>query len=160
MPRNKNKLMTKKILIPFLALIVAYVGLFDTAHAFSIGGLVSSAMSFIGGLFGGGGGGIGGGGMPAVSNGGILPGPASAGDGITYVSDRLLPRVTNWVLAVVMSASVGVVIIGGLMYIFSGGDSEMKNKARDTIVWAIGGMVVAMLAYTIVRIVISINFLA
>ena len=140
--------------------LVSTTMLFDTAHAFGLGSLFSSAMSFFGGLFGGGGGGIGGGSMPAVSNGGILPGPSSGGDGITYVSDRLLPRITNWVLAVIMSASVAVVIVGGLMYVFSGGDSEMKNKARETIVWAILGMVVAMFAYTIVKIVININFLA
>ena len=103
---------------------------------------------------------FGGGGIPAVSNGGILPGPGSANDGITYVSDRLIPRITNWVVALVMSGSVAVVIVGGLMYVISGGDPEKKEKARNTIVWAIGGMVISMLAYTIVKIIININFLA
>lgn len=153
--------MLKKFCPPLLALALVVAIVPDTAHAFSLGSAFGAAMSFFGGLFGGGGGGgLGGGALPAVSNGGILPGPASAGDGITYVSDRMLPRITNWVLAVIMSASVAVVMIGGLMYVFSGGDTEIKNKARETIVWAILGMVISMFAYTIVKIVININFLA
>lgn len=152
--------MRKNTILLMLVGLLSSTMLFDTAHAIGLGGMFGAAMNFFSGLFGGGGGGLGGGSLPAVSNGGILPGPSSAGDGITYVSDRLLPRITNWALALIMSASVAVVIVGGLMYVFSGGDTEIKAKARETIVWAILGMIVAMFAYTIVKIVININFLA
>ncbi len=96
--------------------------------------------------------------VPPVSNGGILPGPSSASGGVSYILNNFLPAITNWVVAAIMSAAVIVVIIGGLMYIFSGGDSEMQKKARSTIIWGIVGMVLAILSYTIVKLIIFINF--
>jgi hypothetical protein len=60
----------------------------------------------------------------------------------------------------VMTLLVGVVavimiIIGGFKYITSGGDSSRIASAKDTILFAIIGLVVVVLAQVIVRFVIS-----
>jgi len=96
--------------------------------------------------------------VPPVSNGGILPGPSSAAGGLSYVLNNLLPAISNWVVAVIMASAVIVVIIGGIMYVFSAGEQETQKKARDTITWGIVGMVLAILSYTVVKIIVFINF--
>lgn len=104
--------------------------------------------------------GISGGGIPpGVANGGILPGPGSASGGVVYVRDLLLPKITNFIVSVILAGSVVVFIIAGLMYMVGGGDQELQNKARETVVWASIGTVLAILSYVIVRIIININFL-
>ena len=104
--------------------------------------------------------GLSGGGIPpGVANGGILPGPGSASGGVIYVRDLLLPKITNFIVSVILAGSVVVFIIAGLMYMVGGGDQEMQNKARETVVWASIGTALAILSYVIVRIIININFL-
>lgn len=51
--------------------------------------------------------------------------------------------------------SVLVIIIGGIRYITSGGDQAGITAAKNTILYAVIGLIVAMLAYSIVHFVIS-----
>jgi hypothetical protein len=51
--------------------------------------------------------------------------------------------------------SVLVIIVGGIRYITSGGDQAGITAAKNTILYAVIGLVVAMLAYSIVHFVIS-----
>jgi len=46
-----------------------------------------------------------------------------------------------------------------LMYLIGGGNQELQTKARETIIWGILGMVITVISYSIVRIVITINYL-
>jgi ABC-type Na+ efflux pump permease subunit len=48
-----------------------------------------------------------------------------------------------------------MLIIGGLRYVVSGGDSSAVQNAKNTILYAIVGIVVAILAYAVVNFVIS-----
>lgn len=57
----------------------------------------------------------------------------------------------NTLLFIVGIASVIVIIIGGLRYILSGGNSASINSAKDTILYAVIGIVVALLGYAIVN---------
>lgn len=132
----------------------------------SIGAAVQSGTSLISsiqGLFGGGSGGGAGAavasGVPTVSNGGLLPGPENAAFGVSYFRDVFLPNITNWVVAVVLAGSVIVLTVGGIMYLVGGGNQELQTKARETITWGIIGMVITVVAYALVRIVITINYL-
>jgi len=132
----------------------------------SIGAAVQAGTSLISsvqGLFGGGSGGGAGAsvasGVPTVSNGGILPGPENAAFGVSYFRDVFLPNITNWVVAVVLAGSVIVLIVGGIMYLVGGGNQELQTKARETIIWGMIGTVVTVVAYALVRIVITINYL-
>lgn len=51
--------------------------------------------------------------------------------------------------------TVGLVIYGGFMYVISNGDSSKVKKAKDTIVYAIIGLIVVLLAFAITSIVVK-----
>lgn len=51
--------------------------------------------------------------------------------------------------------AVLMIIIGGIRYTISNGDQSQITSAKNTILYAIVGLVVAMLAYAIVHFVIS-----
>lgn len=63
--------------------------------------------------------------------------------------------VINILSIVVGVIAVIMIIIGGLRYITSGGDSNNTKGAKDTILYAIIGLVVVALAQGIVRFVLS-----
>ena len=52
-------------------------------------------------------------------------------------------------------AAVIMIIIGGLRYIISGGDSNSTSGAKNTIIYALVGLVVAVLAQALVRFVLE-----
>lgn len=64
-------------------------------------------------------------------------------------------RITNTVLFAVGIISVIMLIYGGLRYIISGGDSKKVTDAKNTIMYAIIGLIIAILSYAIVNFVIS-----
>ena len=63
--------------------------------------------------------------------------------------------ITNVMLYLIGAISVIMLIIGGLRYVVSGGDSSAVQNAKNTILYAIVGIVVAILAYAVVNFVIS-----
>jgi len=78
----------------------------------------------------------------------------SSSTGDSTVKD-LIKRVINifsWIAGIV---SVFMVIFGGFKYITSGGDSAGITSAKNTILYAIIGLVVVALAQVIVRFVIG-----
>ncbi|MBR3320141.1 hypothetical protein IKG20_02445 [Candidatus Saccharibacteria bacterium] len=64
-------------------------------------------------------------------------------------------EIINAVLYVVGILAVVMVIIGGVQYTTSGGDSAAVTKAKNTILYGIIGLVIAVLAYAIVNFVIG-----
>lgn len=64
-------------------------------------------------------------------------------------------QVTNTVLYIVGIIAVIMLIIGGIKYVISGGDSKKVTDAKNTILYAIIGLVIAFLSYAIVNFVIS-----
>lgn len=63
--------------------------------------------------------------------------------------------VTNTMLFVIGVVAVIMLIVGGFRYIFSGGNSQNTTAAKDTILYAVVGIVVALLAYAIVNFVLG-----
>ena len=63
--------------------------------------------------------------------------------------------ITNVLLFIIGAISVIVLIIGGIRYVVSGGDSAAVTSAKNTILYAIVGIVVAILAYALVNFVIG-----
>jgi hypothetical protein len=61
----------------------------------------------------------------------------------------------NTLLFVVGVASVIVLIVGGLRFILAGGNASSVASARDSILYAVIGIVVALLAYAIVNFVLG-----
>ena len=63
--------------------------------------------------------------------------------------------IINTVLYVVGVLTVVMVIIGGVQYTTSGGDQAAVTKAKNTILYGIVGLVIAVLAYAIVNFVVG-----
>lgn len=73
--------------------------------------------------------------------------PLSVPDAVT--------RVTNLLLYIVGIAAVIMLVVGGLRYVLSGGDPKNTSAAKDTILYAVVGIIVAILGYAIVNFVIN-----
>ncbi len=69
--------------------------------------------------------------------------------------DGVFTQVTNTVLYVVGAISVIMLVWGGFRYIISGGDSKKVTDAKNTILYAILGLVIAFFAYAIVNFVLN-----
>lgn len=69
--------------------------------------------------------------------------------------DTVITRVINLFSYIVGVISVIMIIIGGLKYITSGGDSGNVTGAKNTILYAVIGLVVVALAQLIVRFVLK-----
>ena len=67
--------------------------------------------------------------------------------------NSIFGRVTNILLFLVGAISVIMLIIGGIRYVISGGDQAQVTSAKNTILYAIVGIVVAFLAYAAVNFV-------
>jgi len=64
-------------------------------------------------------------------------------------------RLTNTILLVVGLISVIMLVYGGLRYILSGGDSKKVTDAKNTILYAIIGLIISLLAFAIVNFVLN-----
>jgi hypothetical protein len=70
--------------------------------------------------------------------------------------NSIIGTVTNTLIFFVGAISVIVLIIGGLRYVISGGNSASVQGAKNTILYAIVGLVVSIAAYAIVQFVFSV----
>lgn len=64
-------------------------------------------------------------------------------------------QVTNTILYIVGIIAVIMLIIGGIKYVISGGDAKKVTDAKNTVLYAIIGLIIAFLAFAIVNFVIS-----
>lgn len=83
---------------------------------------------------------------------------AARADGMPYDligPDGVFTQVTNTVLYIVGIVSVVMLIYGGLRYVISGGDSKKVTDAKNTILYAIIGLIISILAFAIVNFVIN-----
>ena len=67
----------------------------------------------------------------------------------------IFTSITNVLLFVIGAVAVIMIIIGGLRYVTSGGNSASISAAKNTILYAIIGIIVALLAYAIIHFVIN-----
>ncbi|MFG1992369.1 hypothetical protein ACGFJ7_20550 [Actinoplanes sp. NPDC048988] len=74
--------------------------------------------------------------------------PADNPDGIFLV-------ITNVMLFVIGAVAVLMLIIGGIRYTTSGGDQGAITSAKNTILYAVVGVVVSIMAYAMVNFVIA-----
>jgi len=78
--------------------------------------------------------------------------------GCNVKDDPLMPTVKtiiDVIIGVLGIVTVAVIILGGVQYTLSTGDPGKIKKAKDTILYGIIGLVVAILAYAIVNFVLS-----
>ena len=69
--------------------------------------------------------------------------------------DGLIKRVVNILLFIIGAIAVIMLIIGGIRYTISGGDQSQVTAAKNTILYAIVGIIVAIFAYAIVNFVLD-----
>lgn len=72
-----------------------------------------------------------------------------------FGSNGVFKTITNVLLFIIGAVSVIMLIIGGIRYVVSGGDSSAVTGAKNTILYAVVGIVVAILAYALVNFVIT-----
>lgn len=69
--------------------------------------------------------------------------------------DSTLQKGMNLFTAIVGIIAVVMIIVGGLKYITSQGDSTQMNNAKNTLIFAAVGLVIVVLAQIIVRFVLQ-----
>ena len=75
----------------------------------------------------------------------------TADSGLGFISKRII----NVFSIVVGIVSVIMIIVGGFRYIISGGDSSSVQGAKNTILYAIVGLVIVLFAQVIIRFVLT-----
>lgn len=79
---------------------------------------------------------------------------ANPGDSVPqtlFGQGSIFTTIVNVLLFIIGAISVIMLIIGGIRYTVSGGDSSAVTAAKNTILYAIVGLVVAFLAFAIVN---------
>jgi hypothetical protein len=79
----------------------------------------------------------------------------SAGDQADADLSEIFTTIVNVLLFVIGAISVIMLIIGGIRYTISAGDSGAVTAAKNTILYAIIGLIVAFLAFAIVNFVVG-----
>ena len=83
---------------------------------------------------------------------------AARGNGQTanlFGSTGIFSTITNVLLFLLGAISVIMIIVGGLRYVISGGNSNNVTAAKNTILYAIVGVIIAMLSYAIINFVLG-----
>lgn len=69
--------------------------------------------------------------------------------------DGLFKTIVNILLYIIGAVSVIMIIIGGIRYVVSAGDQSSVTGAKNTIMYAVVGLVISIMAYAIVNFVLS-----
>ena len=72
-----------------------------------------------------------------------------------FGTDSVFGTITDVALYVIGAVSVLMLIYGGLRYTISGGDTKNVTDAKNTILYAVVGIIVSIMAYAIVHFVIG-----
>ncbi|MDB5179837.1 MAG: hypothetical protein JWN12_469 [Candidatus Saccharibacteria bacterium] len=67
----------------------------------------------------------------------------------------LISKIVNVLLFIVGALSVVMIIVGGILYATSNGDSGRVTLAKNTITYSVVGLVVAFLAFAVVQFVVT-----
>ena len=88
----------------------------------------------------------------AVGDDGKVTCAAGTNCGPTNILD-ILPNIFKILMFAIGTISIIMVLVGALRYVLSGGNSQGTKQAKDTILYAIVGLVIAMLATAIITFV-------
>lgn len=80
-----------------------------------------------------------------------MPGVGEGESGLMGIVQTII----NVIIGVVGVVAVVMMIIGGISFITSQGDTNKVTKARNTILYGVVGLIVAMLAFAIVNFVLG-----
>lgn len=87
----------------------------------------------------------------------VQAGIDKAGGGSTTTADlpTLIQNIINVLLFIAGAVAVIMIILGAIRYITSNGDQADVKAAKDTILYSVIGLVVAIMAFAIVNFVVS-----
>lgn len=68
---------------------------------------------------------------------------------------KVIQNILNAIIGVLGVAAVIFIIVGGVSYMTSSGDSAKTKKAKDTILYAVIGLIICVLAFAIVNFVVG-----
>lgn len=90
----------------------------------------------------------------------ICEGLGGSGDGNCQVSgapslEGTIKRIVDILSLVAAIVAVVVIIIGGFIYVTSGGDSGKVSSAKNTIIYAIVGLIIVAVSQVIVKFVLD-----
>ena len=131
--------------------IILVVGLLVTPFATSQVSAVDVLKKSCSAATGGSSGGIGGGAGSGATDGNS---PLCDAAGTDKLPD-LVKNIVNLLLTILGFIAVIMIIIGGIRYTTSNGDPANTKAAKDTVLYAVVGLVVAILAYAIVNFVVG-----
>lgn len=80
---------------------------------------------------------------------------STGGTGGSTDIGTVIKSVINALLFIIGSVAVIMIVIGGLKYTVSNGDSSSVTSAKNTILYSVIGLVVAILGYAIVNFVVA-----
>lgn len=66
-----------------------------------------------------------------------------------------IKKIINILLFIIGAIAVLMIIIGGLRYVLSAGDQSAVTGAKNTILYAVVGLIIAVMAFAIVNFVLS-----
>ena len=96
--------------------------------------------------------------LPSIAFGATIGGQGGWGQGLANgttggVSQKtpteIITNIINYALAIIGFLGVLGFIISGIMYLVSAGDEGMAEKAKNNMVYAIIGVIVALLGYVV-----------
>jgi hypothetical protein len=72
-----------------------------------------------------------------------------------FTSTGIITKIINFMLFIAGALAVIMIIFGGLRYVTSAGNSSSVTAAKNTILYAIVGLLVAFLAYAAINFVLG-----
>lgn len=79
----------------------------------------------------------------------VFAATVEANDTSSSIAD-IIAGIIEFVLPFIGGVLILMVIYGGLLYITSGGDPEKLGKAKKTLLWAVLGVILIVISYSIV----------
>lgn len=93
--------------------------------------------------------------LALVAGGDNVIGATSGAPGSNLTVSSVIHTVSNILIFAVGIAAVIMIIVGGLRYTLSGGDQSKVTSAKNTIIYAVVGVALAIMAYAIVQFVFT-----
>lgn len=76
-------------------------------------------------------------------------------NGTLFGAGGVFTSIVNTALFVIGAVAVLMLIYGGIKYTISGGDEKAITSAKNTILYAVVGIIIAVLAYAIINFVLT-----
>jgi len=84
----------------------------------------------------------------------VRPTTGANAAGLQNVGDVAV-LVVNILTYLIVAAAIAFIIVGGIKYITSGGDEKKVASAKNTILYAVIGLVVGLIGNVIIRVVLG-----